>query len=93
MIESFDHKGLQELFEDGRTSRLPQERLKKITMVLTILDAAQELKDLNVPAFRLHKLKKPPLSEYYSIDVSGNYRIVFWFEDGKVSKVNYLDTH
>ena len=93
MIESFDHKGLQELFEDGRTSRLPQERLKKITMVLTILDAAQELKDLNVPAFRLHKLKKPPLSEYYSIDVSGNYRIVFWFEDGKVNKVDYLDTH
>ena len=93
MIESFDHKGLREFFENGKTFRLPQERLKKIKMVLTILDASQELKDLNLPAFRLHKLKKPPLSEYYSIDISGNYRIVFLFEDGKVNKVNYLDTH
>ena len=48
---------------------------------------------LNVPAFRLHKLRKPPLEGYYSIDVSGNYRIVFWFEDGNVSEVDYLDTH
>ena len=61
-------------------------------MILATLDAAADLKDLNIPAFRLHKLK-PPLSGYYSIDVSGNYRIVFWFEDGKVSEVDYLDTH
>jgi proteic killer suppression protein len=93
MIESFKHKGLQELFEKSRTSKLPQERLKKIKMVLAVLDAAQDLRDLNIPAFRLHKLKKPPLDGYYSIDISGNYRIVFWFEDGKVSEVDYLDTH
>lgn len=93
MIESFKHKGLQELFKKSKTARLPQERLKKIKMLLSVLDSAQDLKDLNVPAFRLHKLKKPPLDGYYSIDVSGNYRIVFWFEDGKVTEVDYLDTH
>lgn len=93
MIESFKHKGLQEFFERNLTSKLPQERLKKIKMILAILNSARELKDLNVPAFRLHRLKKPPLDGYYSIDVSGNYRIVFWFEDGKVSEVDYLDTH
>ena len=93
MIESFDHKGLQELFEKGKTSKLPQERLRKISMVLTVLHAAQDLKDLNVPAFRFHKLKRPPLNGYYSVDISGNYRIIFWFENGNVSKVDYLDTH
>ena len=93
MIESFKNKGLQEFFEKNKTSKLPQERLKKIKMILAILNAAQDLKDLNVPAFRLHKLKKPPLTGYYSIDVSGNYRIVFWFEDGKAREVDYLDTH
>ena len=93
MITSFKSKGLQELFEKNRTTRLPQERLKKIKMILSILDAAHDLKDLNIPAFRLHKLKKPPLDGYHSIDVTGNYRIVFWFEDGKVSEVDYLDTH
>lgn len=93
MIESFKNKGLQELFEKGKTARLPQERLKKIKMILAALDAATELKDLNMPAFRLHKLKKPPLDGFYSIDVSGNYRVVFRFDDGVVSDVDYLDTH
>lgn len=93
MIESIKSKGLQELFEKGKTSKLPQERLKKIKMVLAILDAAKELRDINIPAFRLHKLKKPPLTGFYSLDISGNYRIVFQFEDGVVSEVDYLDTH
>lgn len=93
MIQSFKHKGLQELFERSKTSRLPQERLRKIKMILAVLDAAHDLKDLNIPAFRLHRLKQPPLDGYYSIDVSGNYRIVFWFEEGKASKIDYLDTH
>jgi len=93
MIESFKHKGLQELFEKSKTARLPQERLKKIKMLLSVLDSAQDLKDLNAPAFRLHKLKKPPLDGYYSIDVSGNFRLVFWFEDSQASEVDYLDTH
>lgn len=94
MIESFKNKGLQELFEKSKTAKLPQKRLKKIKMILAILDAATELKDLSsIPAFRLHKLKKPPLDGFYPIDVSGNYRIVFRLEDGVVSEVDYLDTH
>lgn len=93
MIETFKSKGLQELFEKGKTSKLPQERVKKVKMILAVLDAATELKDLNIPAFRLHKLKKPPLDGFYSVDVSGNYRIVFRFDNGVVSEVDYLDTH
>ena len=93
MIVSFRNKGLQELFEKSKTSNLPQERLKKIKMLLAILDSAKELRDLNVPAFRLHKLKRPSLDGYYSIDVSGNYRIVFRFENGNAHDVDYLDTH
>lgn len=93
MIISFKSKGLLELFTKGKTTKLPQERLRKIRLILAILDAAQDLKDLNIPAFRLHKLKQPPLNGFMSIDVTGNYRIVFWFEDGKVSDIDYLDTH
>lgn len=93
MIISFKSKGLLELFTKGKTTKLPQERLRKIRLILAILDAAQDLKDLNIPAFRLHKLKQPPLNGFMSIDVTGNYRIVFWFEDGKVSDIDYLNTH
>lgn len=92
MIESFKNKGLRELFENGKTAKLPPERLKKIKQILAALDAAQDLRDLNIPALRLHKLK-PPLAGYHSLDVSGNYRIVFWFENGRATEVDYLDTH
>jgi len=93
MITSFKNKALEELFTKSKTSKLPQDRLRKIKMILATLDAAHDLKDFNVPAFRLHKLKKPPLNGFWSIDVTGNYRIVFWFENGNVSEVDYLDTH
>jgi proteic killer suppression protein len=93
MIESFKNKGLQELFTTGKTKRLPQERLKKIKGILTMIDAAIDIADLRIPAFRLHQLKAPPYVGYWSIDVSGNYRIIFIFLNGKVSNLEYLDTH
>lgn len=93
MIISFRHKGLRELFEDGSTSRLPQERIRKIKYVLEMLDSSATLADLNQSGFRLHQLKRPPLIGYYSIDVSGNYRVVFRFESGQASDIDFLDTH
>jgi toxin HigB-1 len=93
MIETFKHKGLRELFESSKTAKLPAERLKKIKLILAAIHAAQDLKDLKIPAFRLHRLKAPPYIGFYSIDVSGNYRIVFRWIEGKKFEVDYLDTH
>jgi len=56
MIIDFKHKGLQEVFETGKSSKLPQERINKIKRILAVLDAATEIRDLEIPAFRLHKL-------------------------------------
>lgn len=93
MIGSFKSKALEEVFSKGHSSKVPQERIEKIRKILTILNAATELKDLRIPAFRLHKLKKPPYRDFWSIDVSGNYRIIFEIENGNVMNVDYLDTH
>jgi proteic killer suppression protein len=92
MIISFGHKGLRELYEDGKTARLPQERIRKIKDLLQILDSARTLEEVNQRGFRLHHLRRPPLIGYYSIDVSGNYRIVFRFTPEQVSDVDFLDT-
>jgi len=93
IIISFRHKGLQELFVRSTTNRLPFERLKKINKLMAVLDSIKSLEDLNYPGFRLHRLKKPPLDGFYSVDVSGNYRLVFRFGNGTVSDLDYLDTH
>ncbi len=93
MIQSFKHKGLQELFVNSKTKRLPQERLKKIKMILAAIDAATSLEDLRIPAFRLHELKKPPYKGFWSVDVTANYRLIFRFVEGDAHDVDYKDTH
>ena len=93
MIESFKHKGLRELFVDNRTSKLPAVRLRKIKLILAMIHSAHDPRDFNIPAFRLHRLKAPPYEGFYSIDVSGNFRIIFRWADGNAFDLDYLDTH
>lgn len=93
MIVSFRSKALEEVFTKGTSKKLLQERIKKIKKILDAMHGAVSLKDLNFPAFRLHQLKAPPYRGYWSIDVTGNYRLVFRFDDGGISEVEYVDTH
>lgn len=93
MIKSFKSKGLKELFVKGNTSKLPHERIRKIQKIMGILHSTHELRDLNIPAFRLHKLKAPPYKGFWSIDITGNYRLIFRFEGGHIFDLDYLDTH
>jgi len=93
MVKSFIHKGLKSFFEKGESKKLNQNHVGKIRIILARLNSAKELRDLNYPGSNLHPLKKPPYRGFYSIDVSGNYRVVFRFENGDVFDVDYLDTH
>jgi toxin HigB-1 len=93
MITSFRHKGLQEFFTTGKSKKLPQERLRKIKQLLFLIHNAHQLEDINTPGLRLHKLKAPPYVGWYSVDVSGNYRIVFQFTNGNAHDIDYADTH
>ena len=57
MIKSFKHKGLQKYFETGNTSGIQPAHEKKIRMRLTALHTATLFEDLDLPGFRLYKLK------------------------------------
>ena len=92
MIKSFKHKGLQRYFETGNTSGIQSAHVKKIRMRLTALHTATILEDLDLPGFRLHKLKGK-MVDIWAIDVSGNWRITFKFNQGDVYIVNYEDYH
>lgn len=65
---------------------------KKLRRILGFLDVALNPEDLNIPAFRLHPLKGE-LAGYWSIQVSGNWRVVFRFVGQHVELVDYLDYH
>jgi len=61
-------------------------------MQLAALDTAFVVEDVDIPGYRLHKLKGSRNS-IWSITVSGNWRITFEFTDGNVYIVNYEDYH
>jgi proteic killer suppression protein len=47
---------------------------------------------MDLPGFRLHPLKGD-LAGYWSVSVSGNWRIVFRFEGAHASDVDLVDYH
>ncbi|MBN9077035.1 MAG: hypothetical protein BGN87_20370 [Rhizobiales bacterium 65-79] len=92
MIRSFRHKGLRRFFEDDEASKLPADMLERIRTILSFLDAASKIEELDQPSFRLHPLKGR-LRGLWAITVRANWRIVFGFEDGGAIDVDFMDYH
>lgn len=92
MIKSFKHKGLQKFYENGSTAGIVPAHRKKLRIRLAALDTAHVIEDMNLPGFRLHRLKGKK-QDYWAIDVSGNWRITFQFFNGDAYIINYEDYH
>ena len=86
------HKGLREFFERGDGRHLPPDLVLRIRRILSDLDAAVQPRDLDIPGYRLHRLTGNRRG-YWSLRVSGNWRIVFRFRDGEATDVDLLDYH
>lgn len=90
MIE-FKHKGLEELHISAKTRRIDPNLHRKIRVILTVLDAASSLGDAaSLTGF--HPLTGP-LDGHHAVTVTGNWRITFKFENGRMTNVDYLDYH
>lgn len=92
MIESFRHKELRKFYERGIRSGLTQSHIPRIRRILTQLDAAQDIRDLEEPSFGLHPLHGN-LKGFWAKEVSGNWRIIFRIENGHIYDVDYVDYH
>ncbi|MCP4270426.1 MAG: Killer protein [Gammaproteobacteria bacterium] len=92
MIKSFKHKGLQTFFETGNTRGIQSNHVNKLRLQLAALDTATNIDDIDIPGYRLHKLKGSR-KNIWSITVNGNWRITFNLTDGNVYIVNYEDYH
>ncbi len=64
----------------------------RVALALADLDDARQPSDLDLPGYRLHPLKGN-LKGLWSISVSGNWRIVFRFDDGDAYDVDLVDHH
>ena len=64
----------------------------RIALALADLDDAGTPSDLDLPGYRLHPLKGD-LKGYWSISITGNWRLIFRFEDGDAYDVDLVDYH
>lgn len=93
MIRSFRHKGLKRLFEDDDARGVAPELTRRLRNILTFLNAARAPEQAApFPGLRLHPLKGN-LRGMWSVSVSGNWRVVFRFENGDVYDVDLVDYH
>ncbi|MBP9665230.1 MAG: type II toxin-antitoxin system RelE/ParE family toxin [Pyrinomonadaceae bacterium] len=92
MIRSFRHKGLRRFFESGIVSGIQPHHAKRLRMLLAALDTAFIVDDMDIPGFRLHRLKGKEKGRW-SVWVSGNWRMTFEFRDGDAFILDYEDYH
>jgi proteic killer suppression protein len=91
VIESFRHKGLKELFETGRSAKVPPALRQRSSDRMEIMDAASDLIQLNLPGYNLHPLHTRP--ERHSIHVNGPWCITFEWRAPNASKVDLEQYH
>lgn len=91
MIRSFRHRGLTRLWNKGDTKGVRADLLDRVRLRLTALDAAQDLQELNMPGWGLHRLQGTP--ERFALSVNGPWRITFEWEDGDAFRVDLEQYH
>jgi proteic killer suppression protein len=92
LIRTFRHKGLNELFETGRTAKVPADLRKRCLNRLTVLNRAMHVREVTGAGFDTHPLTGAnPVR--YAMSVNGPWRITFQFDAGDAFAVDLEQYH
>lgn len=92
-IQSFRHKGLRRLFEWDDRRKVPPEQADRLVKMMAAIDAAERIDECAAfPGWKLHALSGD-LVGYWAMNVSGNWRLVFRFDDGDAFDLDLVDYH
>jgi proteic killer suppression protein len=92
-IRSIRHRGLKRLYRSGDGRDLPAAQVQKISDILLAIDEAARPQEVGLfPGWRLHPLKGE-LRGFWSVTVSGNWRVIFRFEEGDALDLDFVDYH
>ena len=92
MLRSFRHKGVRQFFETGSKAGIQPAHAARLARIVQRLNRATAPEDMAVPGWNLHPLKGEEAGRW-SVWVSGNWRVTFYFQDGQVTEVDYVDYH
>ncbi|GBF80644.1 type II toxin-antitoxin system RelE/ParE family toxin [Aphanothece sacrum] len=96
MIISFGNQGTSDLFngvESREARKIPSQISKTALKKLDILNAAEQLDELKVPPGNRLEALKGNLKGFYSIRINSQWRIIFQWDNGKVTQVQIIDYH
>ena len=93
MIRSWANSQTRRFYEDGKISKFRSLDADAADELLTMLDAAESLKDLSpLKSVGLHKLSGNRAGQW-AMTVNGPWRICFRFKDGDAYDVEITDYH
>jgi proteic killer suppression protein len=92
MILSFRSRALQRFWERNDVTRLPPDRVSRISMILDRLDASIRPSDMNLPGLGFHALSGDKKGRY-AVSVSANWRITFAWQEEDAVQVDFEDYH
>ena len=88
-IKTFAHKGAEQVFLTGRSSRIGPEFRKRMSLMLDAIDGATDVADLR--GIRGFHVLHGPRAGTFAMSVSGNRRLTFRFEHGTTGDVLDVD--
>ena len=93
MIKTFGDKETEKVWNGIYSKKLPSEIQPIARRKLRMINNAQDINDLRVPpGNRLEKLKGD-LSDFYSIRINNQWRIIFKWVGSDAYEVQIIDYH
>lgn len=92
VIRTFRHRGIEKFFRTGSKAGIQPKHESRLRILLTTLNLAATPLDMNRNGWDWHPLKGD-LKGYWSVSVSGNWRLTFTFDGQDAILVDYQDYH
>ena len=77
---------------DDPLTKLPPNRIKRISAILDLIEAATSPEDLNLPGVGFHRLSGKSKGRF-AVSVTANWRITFGWHEGDAVDVDFEDYH
>ena len=85
------HKGLEELFQYGKSAKVQKALVERALRRLDAMDAAKTPEALKVPGFDFHPLHGKP--KRYSVHVNGPWCITFEWHGENALRIDLENYH
>jgi toxin HigB-1 len=93
MIISFKDKETEEIWNGNFSRNFLNEIQTIVRRKLRMINNSIDINDLRIPPANQLKKLKGNLSNYYSISINDQFRIIFEWENGNAFLVELIDYH